>query len=96
METMTANFVATNKTVKADERGRLTLGAEVKEKTYQVSENEIGQILLTPVVSIPAHEMWLYQNPEAMAAFQRGIEDLKAGRTVTRSFAEYIDLEIED
>ncbi len=96
METLTSNFVVTKKMVKADQRGRLTFGAEVKEKTYQISENENGQILLTPVVTIPAHEAWLYQNPEAMASYHRGIEDIKAGRTVTRSFLEFVDEEIED
>lgn len=96
METLTHDFKKTKKTVRADERGRLALGNGVKEKTYEVSENEIGQILLTPVVIIPEHEMWLYRNPEALELVRQGLEDARAGRVTKMSFAEYLDLEVED
>jgi hypothetical protein len=52
--------------VHTDARGRLTLGAVAKEKKYKVFVNDMGQILLDPVVSIPERELWLWQNAEAL------------------------------
>jgi hypothetical protein len=36
--------------------------------------NDEGQILLNPVVSIPERELWLWQNPDALASVKRGIK----------------------
>jgi hypothetical protein len=82
--------------VSADERGRIALGAEAKELTYNVSRNDIGQLLLTPVVTIPAHEAWLTRNQPAQASIQRGVEDAAAGRVHTTDFSQYADVEIDD
>ncbi len=89
-------FQETKSAVSADERGRIALGAEAKAQTYTVSRNNIGQILLTPVVMIPAHEVWLMNNEAAQASLQRGIEDVKAGRVRAVDFSQYADLEIDD
>ncbi len=83
--------------VHADIRGRLTLGAVAKEKKYKVFVNDMGQILLDPVVSIPERELWLWQNAEALASVNRGLNQSAArqGRSLG-SFAQYADLEIDD
>lgn len=86
-------FVDTKTAVSADERGRIALGSGTKDTIYKVSKNDIGQILLTPVVMVPAHELWLLNNPEAMASIQRGLAELAAGLGVPMNFAQYADIE---
>ena len=90
------DFEEVKTAISADERGRIVLGAAEKEKTYSMSRNAVGQILLTPVVVIPEHEMWLYRNPEALAAVRQGFAELAAGLGKPADFSQYADLEIED
>ena len=56
------------------------LGSEVS--SFRVYRNAHGQIVLDPMVSIPAHEAWLFRNKRASALAQRGLEDAKQGRLV--------------
>ncbi len=59
--------------------------------------NDAGQILLDPVVSIPERELWLWQNPSALASVQRGIQQSAAGEShELGSFAQYADFEVAD
>lgn len=68
-------------TVREDSRGRVVLGARAtKPDAYQVFTNDAGEILLVPVKEVPEAEWWLWQNPQAMAALQAGLEDSGAGR----------------
>ena len=39
-----------------------------------------GTIVLLPIITVPAHEAWLYKNPEALASVDRGIKDMLAGK----------------
>ncbi len=83
--------------VRPDSRGRLTLGQVAKAKSYRVMVNDAGQILLDPVVSIPERELWLWQNPDALASVQRGIQQSAAGETHDLgSFTQYTNLELDD
>jgi len=92
-----AEFVETKTPVQADDRGRITLGKQASNKQYSVRENARGELLLTPVVSIPAHEAWLYNNPQALASVRKGLADAAAGRVHDLgSFAEFADLEIDE
>jgi len=54
--------------VQPDSRGRISFGTAIKNKTYRILTNELGQILLEPIVTIPKRERWLFENPEALAA----------------------------
>jgi len=59
--------------------------------------NDAGQILLDPVLEIPETELWLWRNPEALAALQRGIQQAVVGEgRFLGYFCQYADLEIED
>ena len=78
-----SDFVETKDIAQSDSRGRVALGAVAKDKKYSVSVNAAGDILLTPVVTIPERELWLHRNSEAQAMIDRGIADAEAGRTVT-------------
>jgi hypothetical protein len=83
--------------VRPDSRGRLTLGQLARAKSYRVMVNDAGQILLDPVVSISERELWLWQNPDALASVQRGIKQSAAGETHDLgSFTQYANLELDD
>jgi len=67
------------------------VGGESKDLQFTVACNEAGQILLTPEVTVPAHEAWLYKNKEAYQSVMRGIEQAKRGKVrPIGSFAKYV------
>ena len=71
--------------VKMDSKNRVTLGKHkdsIKPSSYKVYRNPIGQIILDPQVSIPAHEAWLFKNPKALASVKRGLKDAAEGKLV--------------
>ena len=72
--------------VRVDSKNRVTLGpsGDVKISSYKVYRNSLGQYILDPQVSIPAHESWLYKNPKALSEVSKGLADAKAGRLVRR------------
>lgn len=91
------DFRTVKEIVEPDSRGRFSIGAIAKSKTYRVQMNDAGQILLDPVVAVPERELWLWQNSEAIACVQRGIEQAGAGEVHDLgSFAEYAEMEIVD
>lgn len=79
--------------VRSDDRGRVTIGPEVIGDTqYRALVNQMGQIVLDPVITVPAREYWLLQNPEALASVVRGVEQAKRGELGTfPSFASFVD-----
>ena len=68
--------------VKPDAKRRVGLqGAQIQEGiTYHIYTNRMGQIVLDPQVTIPASEVWLFKNPEALALVMQGLSDAKQGR----------------
>lgn len=81
--------------VRVDSKNRVTLGkaAGLKISSYRIYRNSLGQYILDPQVSIPAHEAWLFKNPKALKAVRKGLEDAKAGRLVDapENFSKYSD-----
>ena len=67
-----------------DTKHRLTLGKIVGNRVTSVTvyRNAHGQLVLDPMVSVPAHEAWLFQNKRALSLLQKGTEDAKRGRLV--------------
>jgi hypothetical protein len=64
-----------------DERNRLTLGELFKGyKRIRLFKNDRGEVLLQPIVEIPASELWLYRNKEAFTSVQRGLLDASEGK----------------
>lgn len=81
-----------NEIRKLDSSGRLTLGKEKAGEQYEVTEASDGTIVLTPVAVIPKRELWLWQNPEALASVKRGLEQsARGGGRSLGSFAQYVD-----
>jgi hypothetical protein len=90
--------------VAVDERNRISLtkALESIKGLFKKSEaglrfvihvNDVGQVLLSPAVSVPLHEAWLYKNPEALASVLRGLGERELHDL--GSFAEHADDEIE-
>jgi hypothetical protein len=49
-------------------------------KVYRIYENEIGQIILDPMLLVPASEMWLHENKDAIKAVRKGLKEAAAGQ----------------
>jgi hypothetical protein len=92
--------------VTVDDRNRISLtkALESIKGLFQNAEglrfviqvNEVGQLLLSPVISVPLHEAWLYKNPTALAKVARGLA--QANNLEMKdlgSFEKYADDEIE-
>ena len=81
---------------KPDAKKRLSLGPALGKvgATYNIYRNRLGQLVLDPVIAVPAYETWLFQNKKALAAVKRGLADSAAGRTKNLgSFAAYAKAE---
>ena len=60
--------------VKPDVKRRVVLhNVQIPEGvTYHIYKIAFGQIVLDPQVTIPASEIWLFNNPKALASVRRG------------------------
>lgn len=69
---------------RVDAKHRVALGKILSGPvaSFRVYRNAHGQIMLDPMVSVPAHEVWLFKNKRASQLVQRGWEDAKQGRLV--------------
>lgn len=69
---------------RVDSKRRVTLGRMIAHHvtSFRVYRNTHGQIILDPMVSIPAHEAWLFTNKRAASLVRQGLEDAKRGRLV--------------
>jgi hypothetical protein len=75
-----------------DSKYRISLKKLLKfPKTGSVKARVLknGDIILKPMVSIPAREAWLYQDKEALESVQRGLS--QEGKIDRGSFAQYVD-----
>jgi hypothetical protein len=84
-------------TVRPDSRGRVTIAkaqpASITDITaYKQYQGEHGEILLVPVVEIPARELWLHQNQVAKDSVLRGLKQSAQGETSDMGdFSEYLE-----
>ncbi len=64
-----------------DERLRVTLGDIIKGFVrVKLLRGKHGDILLKPLVEIPASEAWLYKNKEALKSVKKGLEQAGQGK----------------
>jgi Ser/Thr protein kinase RdoA (MazF antagonist) len=61
----------------ADSKGRITLGEAFANRTLLVEEQD-GRIILRVARVIPESEAWLYENPAALDAVRKGLQQAKA------------------
>ncbi|HKN15263.1 MAG TPA: hypothetical protein VJX68_18890 [Candidatus Binatus sp.] len=91
-----------------DERKRVSLAKileSLKQKLggeldpairFGIYVNDAGQVLLSPEISVPMHELWLYRNREALKMVVRGLEEAREGKLVDLgSFEKYADDDID-
>ena len=79
--------------VKPDVKNRVTLGRRASRTAfYRVYQNDVGQIILDPMETIPAHEAWLFRNKKAAASVFKGLNQARGGRIKKSSenFAKYL------
>jgi hypothetical protein len=64
-----------------DERKRLCVGDFLKNfKRVKMYQNTQGDILISPVVEIPASEAWIFKDKKTLESIKRGLEDAAKGR----------------
>ena len=88
------NLVRVGKPVVPDSRKRVVLPKTVVREgvTYFIYHNSLGQIILDPQVSIPASELWVFENKHILASIDRGIRESLNGKTINRgSFAKHVN-----
>lgn len=68
--------------VTADDRARIAFGrvGVHREERFLVSRRDSGEILLTPLASIPRRELLIWENDELRASLLRGLGDVASGR----------------
>lgn len=65
--------------VTVDSRHRVTLGSAAAHRRYRVRVQDDGDIILTPLASIPARELDLWNDPDLLASVKRGLAQAAAG-----------------
>ncbi len=80
---------------RVDSKNRVALGKvlSLSVSSYRIYRNRVGQIILDPMVTIPAYEAWLFKNKKAMEHVQAGLEDLRKGRIVKakEDYSKYLN-----
>lgn len=78
-----------------DAKHRVTLGRLVADQvtSFRVYRNAHGQIILDPLVAIPAHEAWLFQNKRAASLVRRGLDEARRRRLTKakEDFSRYLE-----
>ena len=78
-----------------DSKHRVTLGRILSDQvtSFRVYRNAHGQIVLDPLVAIPAHEVWLFQNKQAASLVRRGLDEAKRRRLTKakEDFSRYLE-----
>jgi hypothetical protein len=82
-------------TLRPDAKGRITLGHRAEGISgYKVTDMGGGNLMLTAMTEIPARELWLYKNPEALAMVEEGLRQSARGETYyLGDFSQYADEE---
>lgn len=82
-----------------DVRSRISLGkAGVRrDDRYAIAVNEEGEILLTPLVSIPKRELLVWENSVIRDSLGRALQDSASGRVKRRgSFSKFAEESSDD
>ena|SRR5882757_4640991 len=85
------DFCLVSEFAQPDAKKRLSLGEALGGvRAFNIYRNTLGQIILDPVKAVPASEMWLYENPQALASVKQGLRESAEGKSVYRgSFAKH-------
>jgi len=85
------DFQLVSEFAQPDAKKRLSLGEALGSATaYNIYRNPLGQLILDPVKAVPASEMWLYENAEALTSVKQGLRESAEGKSVYGgSFAKH-------
>lgn len=80
--------------LKVDQKNRITLSGLIPEgvSSVRATVDNKNRIILEPYIEIPAHEAWLFQNPEALEMVRKGLEQSgKSQKVDLGSFSSFSD-----
>lgn len=85
-------FWTIRESASGDQKGRINLGkGVVSNKRYRAYENDVGQILLDPIVEISVHELEFMADPEKLEQWNRANAEAAAGQLQEKgSFLNYV------
>ncbi len=63
--------------LQTDAKGRLNLGKRYASSYFLVEEVDNGEFTVKKAAVIPEHELWLYQNKEALNSVLRGVQQAR-------------------
>ena len=84
------NYIKVAESVKPDTRKRVVLPKSLVREgiTFHIYSNGSGQIILDPQVTIPASELWVFENKNILNAMDKSMAEERA---INRgSFAKYV------
>ena len=69
-----------------DERKRISIGGLAASlfkgiTRFRIFRGAQGDVLLRPVVEVPAREVWLYKNKAALKSVRKGLRESAQGKT---------------
>jgi len=63
-----------------DSKGRVTLGGHFANRAVIVEHRSDDEVIIRLARVIPEREVWLYENPKALASVRRGLEQARKGK----------------
>ncbi len=71
-----------------DSKNRIGLGEKIlktidskgRVDAYKIFIGKEGDILLRPVIAIPANEAWIHDNPEILKKIRKGLDEADKGK----------------
>lgn len=82
---MTARAQATQSSHKnTDAKGRVALGNHFANRAVIVERKSDDEVVVRLARVIPEREAWLYENPKALAAVRRGLDQARKGGVAKR------------
>jgi len=68
-----------------DAKGRVTLGGHFANRAVIVEHQDDDSVVVRLARVIPEREAWLYENPKALAAVRRGLDQARKGTVAKAS-----------
>lgn len=62
-----------------DSKGRVTLGGHFANRAVIVEHRSDDEVVIRLARVIPEREVWLYENPKALASVRRGLDQARKG-----------------
>ena len=79
---MTTRIQARHKNT--DSKGRVTLGGHFANRAVIVEHRSDDEVIVRLARVIPEREIWLYENPKALASVRRGLDQARKGNVTKK------------